>query len=284
MLDRPPDSPDAGLPSFRAGGFFRAGGAGAIGCAGRGLDPCRLAGEDVPAWLAAGFAVIGAMIAVASAAAWQSAPIMAPQPAASLSAPEVAAPPQARDEMLVPSPALERESRIPWQPPSEPVHAKPPAAPAQAAASPAATIGEPASAAASAAAAGPKAAATECFSSLVISFARNSARPNIKDVHRSAALLRQWLAGHRGAVVVIEGHSDPAGTEDYNVLLSYSRAKAIATLLQHDGIPLRQTTIRAAGSSEATGTIMELASDRNAILRIAGVDDCAADETVPRTP
>jgi len=126
------------------------------------------------------------------------------------------------------------------------------------------------------------ATAGDCFHPVSIPFVRNSAQPNTDDVRKSVAPLRQWLLTHGDAIVLIEGHSDTTGTEDYNVLLSYSRAKAVAGLLKREGIPPQRMTIRAAGSSEAVGGARGLANDRSALLRIAGVEDCGGAETATK--
>jgi len=252
-----------------------------------GRNPCRVAGEDAPAWLAASFAIIGTMIAVASATAWQQGALGPTQQAELPAAALVVDPPRRNLDELSASPAPPvRDAVIPsqLQPASEsppPPAAAPAAAPAIIAdAAPiAVTIGT-----ATGQVPDRRMAAAECFGPLTIPFARNSAQPNADDVRKSGEPLRRWLSAHSDAVILIEGHSDMTGTEDVNVLLSYSRAKAVASLLRRAGMPARQMTIRAAGSSEAAGGTTGLASDRSALLRIAGVEDCGGVETAAKGP
>jgi len=251
-----------------------------------GRDPCRVAGEDAPVWLAASFAIIGTMIAVASATAWQQGGLGPTQPPELPAAALVVDPPRRNlDEWSASASPPVRDAVIPSQP--QPASESPPppaAAPAAApamiadAAPVAVTIGTATSQVPD------RRTAAECFGPLTIPFARNSAQPNADDVRKSGEPLRRWLSAHGDAVILIEGHSDTTGTEDVNVLLSYSRAKAVASLLRRAGMPARQMTIRAAGSSEAAGGTTGLASDRSALLRIAGVEDCGGVETAAKGP
>jgi outer membrane protein OmpA-like peptidoglycan-associated protein len=249
-------------------------------------DPCRVAGEDAPVWLATGFAIIGTMIAVASVSAWQQSALVSSQ----LPPPQVVSLLERlrQDHEVSASPApLVREAPILSQPqpaadiPPPPTEAVTAAAPpvVSDAAPAAVTIGTGTSQVPDR-----RTAAAECFGPLTIPFARNSAQPDADDVRKSGEPLRRWLSTHGDAIILIEGHSDTTGTEAVNVLLSYSRAKAVASLLKREGMPARQMTIRAAGSSEAAGGTTVLASDRSALLRIAGVDDCGGVETATKGP
>ncbi|MFN5452121.1 MAG: OmpA family protein, partial [Bradyrhizobium sp.] len=47
------------------------------------FEPCTVAGEEAPVWLAAAFAVAGVLIAIMSAALWQQSLARAPEVAAS---------------------------------------------------------------------------------------------------------------------------------------------------------------------------------------------------------
>jgi outer membrane protein OmpA-like peptidoglycan-associated protein len=251
-----------------------------------GRDPCRVAGEDAPVWLAASFAIIGTMIAVASVSAWQQSALGPSQPLPPSAVSLFERLRQDQDEASASPAPLVRKAQIPSQPQPAPEIPPPPAAATAAApslipdAAPAAvTIGTGTSQLPDR-----RTAAAECFGPLTIPFARNSAQPNADDVRKSGEPLRRWLSTHSDAVILIEGHSDTTGTEDVNVLLSYSRAKAVAGLLKRAGMPARQMTIRAAGSSAAAGGTTGLASDRSALLRIAGVEDCGGVEAAMKGP
>ncbi|MGJ5006348.1 OmpA family protein [Bradyrhizobium oligotrophicum] len=233
------------------------------------VDACTVAGEEAPIWLAAAFAVAGTLIAVMSAALWQQG-IAAP-PVATAASP-VAAVPQRDDRVSNVADAAPRqlEARTvepapvvapPMPPAIAPVVIAPPAPPVVPAAIP-----EPQS---------PAKPPAECFAPLAVGFERGSARPNPADMKRSLAILQRALARHGDATIIIEGHTDASGTEDLNVLLSYSRAKEIAAQLKREGLPAQRMSVRAAGAGEARGDALAVAGDRKAVLRIAGVDDCS---------
>ena len=226
------------------------------------VEACAVAGEEAPAWLAVAFAVAGTLIAVMSAALWQQG-IASPPKAAIANTPLVtSSPAPVREERIAdPQPKLQE------MPAPAPAPIKPAAAPEPAAApSPAAAIPEPQGTT--------RKAATECFAPLAIGFERGNARPDPADMKRSLAILHKALSRHGDAMLVIEGHTDASGSEDLNVLLSYSRAKAVAEQLKREGIPARRMSVRAAGAGEARGDAGAVAGDRKALLRIAGVDDC----------
>ncbi|MGJ5206906.1 OmpA family protein [Bradyrhizobium sp. HKCCYLR20261] len=221
-------------------------------------DPCVVAGEDAPAWLAASFALAGTVVAVMAVSLWQQAPtapqVVAVVPLQQTIVPEAAPKPA---ETPVPLPALIVAPPVP----------SPPAIPIERPAPPISPVARPES---------PSAAKppAECFAPLAIAFERGSTRPHPGDIKRSLAVLQKALTRHGDATILIEGHADASGSEDLNVLLSYSRAKAVAELLKKDGIPTQQISLRAAGAGSARGDAEAAASDRKAVLRIAGIDDC----------
>ncbi|MGY3447672.1 OmpA family protein [Bradyrhizobium sp. USDA 4353] len=218
-------------------------------------DAYLVAGEDAPTWLAAAFAIAGTLVAVMSAALWQQA-AAAPDTVAAVPQTMITQPAPKPQDTPVPLPALitappmPLPSAIPIEPPAPPV-------------START--EPQSAAK---------APAECFAPLAIAFERGSTRPHPGDMKRAQAVLQKALARHGDATILIEGHADASGSEDLNVLLSYSRAKAVAELLRKDGISPQRMSVSAAGAGTARGDSAAAANDRKAVLRIAGVDDC----------
>lgn len=230
------------------------------------IDACTVAGEEAPVWLAAAFAVAGTLIAVMSAALWQQG--TATPPVATAAMPVTAVP--QRDAPVADAAPKRREARIVDPAPV----ATPPMPPAIAPA----VIAPPTPLVAPAAPPEPQTPAkpsAECFAPLAVGFERGSARPNPADMKRSLAILQRALARHGEATIIIEGHTDASGTEDLNVLLSYSRAKEIAAQLKREGLPAQRMSVRAAGAGEARGDAQAVAGDRKAVLRIAGVDDCS---------
>ncbi len=247
-----------------------------------GFDLCYVAGEDAPSWLAMGFAVLGTLFALALASAWQQNGLNTIQTTAVVAAlpPERAGP--VPDQQPEPPAVQAREAPIP-----SPQARLEPANPLPREVKPTEPVITPAVVAPPSAAPLPmpdRQAAADCFHPLSIPFDRNSVRPASRDIRKLLGPLQRWLSGHRDAIVLIEGHSDATGTEDHNVLLSYSRGKAIASLLKNEGIRVQQMTIRAAGPGEAVGDARAAARDRNAVLRIAGVEDCGDRETATKRP
>lgn len=271
-------------------GHPRAGSTGAAETAGTELqsvpDLRRLAGEDAPIWLATGFAVVGTLIAIASVLAWLSAPLTVTltAPAPPVAATNPAAEPNHLAEDATPQqlPAGGQNNAAGLTEPQSPVAASsgPVAAPSEPAVAPPEPVvatrqpeREAAKPQTTQAAAAAVSVPPYCFSAFNIPFARNSAVPMTKGLGPSIERLRRLMTEHPEATLLVEGHTDSTGTEQFNVLLSFSRAKAVADLLRHLGIPLRRTNVRAAGASEANDQA-GLASDRRAFLRIEGVENC----------
>jgi len=61
--------------------------------------------------------------------------------------------------------------------------------------------------------------------------------------------LATYLNGHPQTKVIIEGHTDSRGSEEYNAALSERRARSVATALETRGIPAEQ--IQTAGRGKA---------------------------------
>ncbi len=257
---------------------------------GGGIDPCAVSGEDAPAWLAAAFAIAGTLIAMASAELSLQSFRAQPRTAAAATAPAV--PPRPRvDPPAELQPVAPQDIRLPEPPrPPPPAEAHPTPAAAIAPVTPEppptpVVVPEAKAALSVAAPPAPKPTPTECFQPLTIAFDRNSSRPDPNDMRRSLEVLHRWLPRHGEATVLIEGHSDTTGTEDYNLLLSYARAKAIAAELKRVGVPAKQIAVRAAGAGEApSGRGTGSASERSAILRMAGVEECGRPETAAKKP
>ena len=67
---------------------------------------------------------------------------------------------------------------------------------------------------------------------------RNEARALIDGLERRTRELRTaWLKNHADAVLLIEGHCDERGTDEYNVALGERRAKSVREVLAASGIP-----------------------------------------------
>jgi peptidoglycan-associated lipoprotein len=78
-----------------------------------------------------------------------------------------------------------------------------------------------------------------------------------------------WIAAHPNSKVILEGHTDPRGSREYNIALGESRAKSVLDILQSRGVNPNQIRIVSYGAERpaATGrTDQDFQLDRRAIL------------------
>jgi len=114
-----------------------------------------------------------------------------------------------------------------------------------------------------------------CLPVLEISFARHSTRPLAGGLDRaSVTQLRERVEAHPGGTVVVEGHADAPGSEEYNLLLSYRRAVAVAQLLAAAGIARERIVPRAYGEEAAGHMPGDNPHDRRVVVRLEGMDGC----------
>src|SRR5690606_32869679 len=76
-----------------------------------------------------------------------------------------------------------------------------------------------------------------------------------------------------GAVVLLEGHADPRGDEQYNIELSQARAESVRRILVDAGVPEDRIAISAEGESRSEAPIDDvdaLALDRRVSISIVG--------------
>lgn len=90
--------------------------------------------------------------------------------------------------------------------------------------------------------------------------------------NRVRAMADCLISGNlKGKEIVLVGHTDPRGSDEYNKELGKSRADAIAELLMEAGMPKEKLVIRSAGESGASSDADEWPSDRR--VQIALVAD-----------
>jgi len=78
-----------------------------------------------------------------------------------------------------------------------------------------------------------------------------------------------------GAVVLLEGHADPRGDEQYNIELSQARAESVRQVFIDAGVPEDRIAITAEGEAKSTAPIDDLdalALDRRVSISIVGPD------------
>ncbi len=207
-----------------------------------------LAGERAPALLVAALAVMGAALAAVSASIWLAPPVTPPKPVTKV-VHEKSLPPRAIIRVPVPAPARAPE----WVPVLMPTPAPAP----------------------------PPVEPPPCFDPVTLLFAQASTVP-LAGTDVGIGRLRDWLGLHAEARLLVEGHADSRGSEAKNLVLSFARAKSVATLLTGNGIPAGRMTVRAAGAAEAAANID--ARDRRVVVGIEGLTPCKSATGVTEHP
>lgn len=76
-------------------------------------------------------------------------------------------------------------------------------------------------------------------------------RSDVRDDDRPAIDANaDYLLAHPGARVIIEGHTDPRGSREYNVGLGERRAKAVASIIRAKGVRPEQIRIVSYGAEK----------------------------------
>lgn len=234
----------------------------------------RLSGEEAPTWLTAGFALVGTLIA--GAAAWLA---LNAQPTPQRATGEGV---QARSAMSSGTTPVEAALKSPRQ---ETLVEHRPSSGVDAPVDAASSQGRPADAAPDAqseridptarSSSQPVAKREECPPPVMIPFKRDSARPVIMDTQMPLQELRSFLNAHPQARVLIEGHADSFGGESHNLLLSYRRAKSVASLLFNSGLPEERMIVRAAGQeAPIPGLPASSGENRRVVLEVTGTEGC----------
>lgn len=89
--------------------------------------------------------------------------------------------------------------------------------------------------------------------------------------------LRDWLAAHPAAALLIQGHTDARGGSQFNWELSYRRAHAVMQHLQKAGLPRQRMTAQAVGPFQpVAGASTAAERNRRVTLWLLGAPECAA--------
>ncbi|CAM4410285.1 MAG: Peptidoglycan-associated lipoprotein [Legionellaceae bacterium] len=76
-------------------------------------------------------------------------------------------------------------------------------------------------------------------------------KSDIQDIDRgSLEVQAKYLASHPSAKVLLEGHTDPRGSREYNIALGERRAKAVASALKLLGVEEAQIRIVSYGAEK----------------------------------
>lgn len=114
-----------------------------------------------------------------------------------------------------------------------------------------------------------------CPTLFTINFDRASQDIVDARIERQVEALASWLNAHPKAKVLIEGHADAAGPEEYNLLLSYRRAKTVAALFLDAGVRETQVKTRAYGElMPMPGFPSESPKNRRVTVGIAETETC----------
>jgi len=211
-----------------------------------------VAGEGLPSWIAPAVGVLGALVAAAAAWFWLAGDRAAPGRAMSESSavlPVMAPPQQERAD----------ESRR----------------------SGGGTGGSGASPDAASDAPGPAGAAPiavafetpqwiSCPTAVQVAFAFDSALPEAPLPDGLVSLIVA-LSNHPAARLVVRGHADPVGTDQYNLLLSWRRARAVGAILERLGVPPTLLDVAAAG---ADGSARDPSALRRVDVGAIGIPNC----------
>lgn len=72
---------------------------------------------------------------------------------------------------------------------------------------------------------------------------------DIRDEYKSAiAANAEYLVSHASAKVILEGHTDPRGSREYNVALGERRANAVAEFMKDKGVNANQIRVVSYGA------------------------------------
>lgn len=239
-----------------------------------------LAGERAPAWLPAGLALAGILLAIASA--WLGLSAQSGQAAR-------AWPGQWLDQRAVPPPRnAGGDGETKPQPGGAPGRsaAQPEPANLERTILPSPSLetrgGESASA-------GPKPVPesvaraeqvpADCAPVVSVPFARDSVAPAMAGARGDLQALVGFLKRHPQAKLAVEGHADASGEDQHNLFLSYRRAKAVVPALASIGIAEDRVVLSAVGANALVeGLPGSSPENRRVVLQVRG-SSCPAGES-----
>ena len=87
----------------------------------------------------------------------------------------------------------------------------------------------------------------DCPPIISFSFAKEAINPRLQNSEEKIKQVKDWLQDHPQDTLMIAGHASSRGAEEYNLLLSYRRARAVTLLLVKAGIAKNRLKTRAYG-------------------------------------
>jgi outer membrane protein OmpA-like peptidoglycan-associated protein len=116
--------------------------------------------------------------------------------------------------------------------------------------------------------------ARDCAPLFPIRFQHGSSEPRVADMKQKIERLAAWLNDHSDVILYLDGYADVSGPEEYNLVLSFRRASAIATLLEDSGTAKSQLVVRAYGEGQSSAHSTEAAFERRVDLTIDAGTPC----------
>lgn len=96
---------------------------------------------------------------------------------------------------------------------------------------------------------------------------------DVRDGDKSAVIANaNWLVAHPNDKIILEGHTDPRGSREYNVGLGENRAKAVLDILEQHGVNPNQIRVVSYGSERPAvqgHTDQDFQLDRRAVINVS---------------
>jgi outer membrane protein OmpA-like peptidoglycan-associated protein len=115
---------------------------------------------------------------------------------------------------------------------------------------------------------------SDCVPVFMATFPSGGVEPAEYDLASKVKRLADWLRRYPAAKVFIEGHADGVGDEEFNLVLSHRRAKAVGELLVQAGVPRAQLSTRAYGESMLADPSPRSGRNRRVSIRVAAGGKC----------
>jgi len=116
--------------------------------------------------------------------------------------------------------------------------------------------------------------ASDCAPLFSITFKRADDRPQVADMKQKMERLAAWLNANPTATLSLDGHADASGPEEFNLLLSFRRAAAVAALLEDAGTSRTQLVVRAYGEGQSSLRSADAVLERRVALTIDAGEPC----------
>lgn len=121
--------------------------------------------------------------------------------------------------------------------------------------------------------------AAECAPVFGVTFTHGSSGFKASAYDAPASRLKEWSNKHPNAKIRLDGYTDATGDEEFNLLFSHRRAKAVADMLVKSGIPGWRISTRALGQQPVVAGKPAGELNRRVVMRIDGFPECAPSPT-----